>query len=108
MHSAALVASLTAVSIRMASSGSISGLGHEIDAARARHADVAQHERDAVAPQLLQGLLPRPGGVDLKLLLGEELLEGVADRLLVVHDQHLDGPRALSHHGPPPANLPRT
>jgi len=32
--------------------------GHEVHAARAGHADVAQHERDAMALELLQRFVP--------------------------------------------------
>src|SRR2546425_7256847 len=63
-------------------------LGHEIDAARPRHPDVAQHQRHLVEPQLLEGLFAGRGGIHLELLLRQELLESVADRLLVVHNQH--------------------
>jgi hypothetical protein len=53
-----------------------------------------------MAPELLQCLFTRAGGVDLELLLGKELLEGVADGLFVIHDQDLDGPCALDRHSP--------
>ena len=60
-----------------------------------------------MASQLLQGLFPRPRRVHLELLLGEEFFEGVADRLLVVHDQDLDGPtpRVLGHDTSSPSLL---
>ena len=74
-------------------------LRHQVHPARARHADVAQHQRDAVAAQLLQRLLARSGCVDLELLLYQELLEGVPNRLLVVHDQDLGGARRVGHSG---------
>jgi len=71
--------------------------GHEVHAARAGHADVAQHEGDAMALELLQRLVPRAGGIHFELLLLQELLEGVPDGLLVVHHQDLDGPRHVGH-----------
>src|SRR6266403_1873293 len=83
MHSAALVASFTAVSMRIASSGSIS---------------MACGTRST---PLLQGVVTGARGVHLVLLLHEELLEGVPDGLLVVHDQDLDGTRHIGHGGPP-------
>ena len=79
----------------------LDGLRHQVDAAGAGHADVAQHQGDAVPPKLLQGLVTGAGGVHLVLLLREELLEGVPDRLLVVHDQYLDGTGHIGHGGPP-------
>ncbi len=89
MHRAALVASFTAVQhedreIRL----DFEGLGDQVHAAGPGHADVAQHQRDLVAPELVEGLVAGRGGVRLELLLRQELLERVADRLLVVYDQH--------------------
>src|SRR3989442_8381958 len=64
----------------------LDSLRYEVDAAGAGHPDVAQHERDAVAPELLQGFLTRARGIHFVLLLREELLEGVPDGFLIVHD----------------------
>ena len=75
------------------------GLGHEVDARSPRHADVAQHQGDPVAAQLVQGFLSGRGSVHLELLLGQEFLEGVADRLLVVDHQHRDGAVEFRHRG---------
>ncbi len=79
----------------------LDGLRYEVDAAGAGHPNVAQHERDAVPPELLQGFLARARGIHFVLLLREELLEGVPDGFLIVHDEDLDGTRHIGHGGPP-------
>src|SRR5713226_2642369 len=90
MHRAALVASFTAVSMRIASSGSSS---------------MAWGTRST---PLLPGLVTGAGGVHPVLLLREELLEGVPERLLVVHNQDLDGTRHVGHWRPPYGSPSRT
>src|SRR6266566_3278462 len=75
----------------------LDGLRYEVHAAGAGHPDVAQHERDAMAPELLQGFVAGARGIHFVLLLREELLEGVPDGFLIVHDQDLHGTRHVGH-----------
>ena len=65
-------------------------LGHEVDAAPSRHAHIQKQNRDLLPLQDPEGLVPRRRDGDVVPLLGEELLEGVPDRLLVVHDEDAD------------------
>src|SRR6202043_2672934 len=75
------------------------GLRDEVYSAGSGHADVAQHQRDLVAPEMVERLLARRSGIGLELLLRQELLERVADRLLVVHYQHRGASGRFSQRG---------
>src|SRR5207253_8149383 len=73
------------------------GLWDEVRSARPGHANVAQHEGDTVAAELLQRFVARTRRVHLELLLRQVLSERVADGLLIVHDENLEAPRRLDH-----------
>src|SRR5439155_17524886 len=61
------------------------------------NANVAQHEGNTVAAELLQRLVARACRVHLELLLRQILSERVADGLLIVDDEDLEAPRGLDH-----------
>ena len=99
MQSAAEVASLTAVSMRSATVGSSSMIGDQVDAVGAGQVHVEQHARDLPSPQNPQRLLPRRRDDHLVTQLDEVLADGVANRLLVIHDEERHGATAQRHAG---------
>ena len=113
MQSAADVASLTAVSIRMRGRGlQLQDPGHQVDPVGARQVHVEEDARDLLSLQDREGLLARRGDRDLEALMDQVFPDGVADGLFVVHDEEasLDrplGPRGLLHQAVGPDGAPR-
>ena len=60
----------------------------EIHAAHARHPNVAQHQGDVVLAQRVERFDAGARAVGRVVLPGQETLEGVTDRLLIVDHQH--------------------